>query len=65
MVFSRRQQKIFYNDNVAHYVMHFFGNWTRQKDKNVLEESLEKEGFSAEITTELIFLDLVEYSSDL
>ena len=42
--------------------MRLFANWTRQNDEKILKQFLEK-GCAAEITTELIFLDVVESSS--
>ena len=53
------------NNQMAHYGMHLFVNWMREKLEKVLEQFFKKERCEAEITTELLFLDLAESNSDL
>ena len=43
--------------------MHLFPNRMRQNHEKSVEQFLEKKGCRAEITTELIFFDLLESSS--
>lgn len=49
----------------ARYDMHLFANWMRKKHEKIIEQFLKKEEYKAEIATVLMFLDLVESSSDL
>lgn len=54
------------NNTEAHYdmYMYLFSNWMRRNHKRFLEKYLKKEGCKAEITTKLMFLDLLESRSD-
>ena len=62
--FQEDNKKYFSSNNTeADYHMYLFANWMRQSREKVLEQFLEKEECKTEITTELMFLDLVESSS--
>ena len=45
----------------AHYSMNLFAKWKRQNHE---KRRMEREECETEITTELMFLDIVECSSD-
>lgn len=50
---------------MAHYGMNLYVNWMREKHEKVLEQILKIERCEAEITIELLFLDLAESNTDL
>ena len=50
---------------MAHYGMNLYVNWMREKHERVLEQILKIERCEAEITIELLFLDLAESNTDL
>ena len=61
MVFSMRQQKHFTSNNAkAHRSMNLFANWMRPNNEKVRERFLDIDGCQAEITTEVMCLDLAE-----
>ena len=53
------------NNTETHYGLHLFANWMRKKHDKILKRFLEKEGCETEITTELMFLDLVKSGGNL
>ena len=50
---------------MAHYGMNLYVNWMREKHEKVLEQILKIESCEAEITIELLLLDLAESNTDL
>lgn len=50
---------------MAHYGMNLYVNWMREKHEKVLEQILKIERCEAEITIELLLLDLAESNTDL
>ena len=50
---------------MAHYGMKLYVNWMREKHEKVVEQILKIERWEAEITIELLFLDLAESNTDL
>lgn len=50
---------------MAHYGMNLYVNWMREKHEKVLEQILKIERCEAEITVELLLLDLAESNTDL
>ena len=50
---------------MAHYGMNLYVNWMREKHEKVLEQILKIERCEAEITIELLLVDLAESNTDL
>ena len=61
--FQRDKKSFTTNNKMAHYRMHLSANWMRQKHEKVVGQFFEKEECRAEITTELLFLDLADSDS--